>query len=194
MYTETKQRASALVSEFDADPFLGRQIGLEKETLRIDTEGRIAQTNHPAALGSALCNSAVTTDFSESLLEMVTPPCASAKAAFDYLTGLHQFILPRLEYDEGLWNTSMPCILNGDESIRIGEYGHSHNGTMKHVYRRGLGLRYGRRMQAIAGIHFNFSLPESAWPVWQQLQSTDSATPRRRAEWSAGARPAPSRR
>jgi len=173
VYTETKQRASALVSEFDADQFLGRRIGLEKETLRIDTEGRIAQTNHPAALGSALCNSAVTTDFSESLLEMVTPPCASAKAAFDYLTGLHQFILPRLEHDEGLWNTSMPCILNGDESIRIGEYGNSHNGIMKHVYRRGLGLRYGRRMQAIAGIHFNFSLPDSAWSVWQQLQNAD---------------------
>ena len=171
MYAETQQRAAALVSEFDSNPFLARQVGLEKETLRIDTEGRIAQTNHPAALGSALCNGAVTTDFSESLLEMVTPPCDSAKAAFDYLTGLHQFILPRLEHDEGLWNTSMPCILNGEDSIRIGEYGKSHNGIMKHVYRRGLGLRYGRRMQAIAGIHFNFSLPDSVWPVWQQLHS-----------------------
>ncbi len=171
MYAETKQRATALVSEFDSDRLLGRQVGLEKETLRIDTDGRIAQTNHPTALGSALCNSAVTTDFSESLLEMVTPPCASAKAAFDYLTGLHQFILPRLEHGEGLWNTSMPCILDGEDSIRIGEYGDSHNGIMKHVYRRGLGLRYGRRMQAIAGIHFNFSFPDSAWSIWQQLHS-----------------------
>ena len=169
MYSEVSQRAKALLSETDAGFFSGSRVGLEKETLRIDAKGQIAQSDHPAALGSALCHSQITTDFSESLLEMVTPPCGSIVDALEYITAIHQYILPRLENNEQLWNTSMPCILNGDESIRIGRYGHSHNGIMKHVYRKGLGLRYGRRMQAIAGIHFNYSMPETSWPMWQQL-------------------------
>jgi len=169
VYSEVTRRAKALISDADADFFASRRIGLEKETLRIDSQGVIAQTDHPKALGSALCNSQITTDFSEALLEMVTPPCASVSQALAHMVGIHQFILPRLNDGEGLWNTSMPCVINGDDSIRIGRYGSSHNGIMKHVYRRGLGLRYGRRMQAIAGIHFNYSMPEKSWPMWQQF-------------------------
>ncbi|MCL4130029.1 UNVERIFIED_CONTAM: hypothetical protein GTU68_037124 [Idotea baltica] len=161
--------ASALIKDTDNNFFSNRRVGLEKETLRIDTAGHIAQTGHPEALGSALCNSQITTDFSESLLEMVTPPCTSVAEALEYMVGIHQFILPRLEDGEGLWNTSMPCVIDGDESIHIGRYGNSHNGIMKHVYRRGLGLRYGRRMQAIAGIHFNYSMSDISWPLWQSL-------------------------
>lgn len=176
MYKEVNQRAKSLVAQADTEWFSSRRVGLEKETLRIDADGKIAQTNHPTALGSALCNSQITTDFSEALLEMVTPPCTSVSQALNYMTGIHQFILPRLNDSEGLWNTSMPCVLDGDDSIRIGQYGRSHNGIMKHVYRRGLGLRYGRRMQAIAGIHFNYSMPEQSWPVWQQIHNqTNSA-------------------
>ncbi len=176
MYTEVSHRSKALTETADKDLFSKRRVGLEKETLRIDTNGKIAQSDHPKSLGSALCNGQVTTDFSEALLEMVTPPCASVGAALDHLVGIHQFILPRLENGEGLWNTSMPCVLDGDSSIRIGRYGTSHNGTMKQAYRRGLGLRYGRRMQAIAGIHFNYSMPEQSWPLWQQLHSFDNQT------------------
>lgn len=168
VYSDVSKRTQALLSGIDSNFFSGRQVGLEKETLRVDSNGRIAQTDHPKSLGSALCNSQITTDFSEALLEMVTPPSASVGEALSYLTSIHQFILPRLEQDEGLWNTSMPCVIGGDNSIRIGQYGHSHNGMMKQAYRRGLGLRYGRRMQAIAGVHFNFSLPEHCWPVWQK--------------------------
>jgi glutamate--cysteine ligase len=96
---------------------------------------------------------------------MVTPPCDSASAAVEYLSGLHQYIVDRLPSGEHIWNTSMPCILHGGDSVRIGQYGSSFSGQMKHVYRRGLALRYGRRMQAIAGIHFNCSLPDAAWLV-----------------------------
>ena len=169
MYPEVRQRAQTLEAQSDATFFANRKVGLEKETLRIDDNGKIAQTDHPKALGSALCNAQITTDFSEALLEMVTPPCVSVTNALDHMIGLHQFILPRLENSEMLWNTSMPCIIDGDDSIRIGQYGHSHTGIMKQVYRRGLGLRYGRRMQAIAGIHFNYSMPENSWPMWQSL-------------------------
>ncbi len=158
-----------LASSRSPDVFADRNIGLEKESLRVTSSGGISQKDHPAALGAALTHPFITTDFSEALLEMVTPPCQSATAAVDYLTGIHQFIVQRLPDNEHIWNTSMPCILRGGQSVRIGEYGSSHSGQMKHAYRRGLGLRYGRRMQAIAGVHFNFSMPESSWSLRQAL-------------------------
>lgn len=169
MYSEVKQRANRLLAASDSNILAGRKIGLEKESLRVSAAGGISQADHPAALGCALTHPSITTDFSEALLEMVTPPCDSAEQALDYLTGIHQFIVDRLPPGENIWNTSMPCILRGGESVRIGEYGSSFSGQMKHAYRRGLGLRYGRRMQAIAGVHFNFSLPEQSWQVRDAL-------------------------
>ncbi len=169
MYIEVDSRAKRLLDTHSAAVFAKRNIGLEKESLRVAADGAISQQRHPPSLGSPLCNKSITTDFSEALIEMVTPPCKSAESVMAYLTGLHQFIASRLPDQEHLWNTSMPCILHGEQSIRIGQYGDSHNGQMKQAYRRGLGLRYGRRMQAIAGVHFNFSFDESIWPVWQEL-------------------------
>lgn len=169
MYSEVKQRADKLVQDSEPAVFADRKIGLEKESLRVTRSGGISQADHPAALGAALSHPSITTDFSEALLEMVTPPSDSAEKALEYLTAVHQFIVHRLPAGEHIWNTSMPCILHGAESVRIGEYGSSHTGRMKHAYRRGLGLRYGRRMQAIAGVHFNFSMPESSWALRSKL-------------------------
>ena len=169
MYNEVDSRAKRLLDTHSAAVFAKRNIGLEKESLRVAADGAISQQRHPSSLGSPLCNKSITTDFSEALIEMVTPPCKSAESVMVYLTGLHQFIAARLPDQEHLWNTSMPCILHGEQSIRIGQYGNSHNGQMKQAYRRGLGLRYGRRMQAIAGVHFNFSFDETIWPIWQKL-------------------------
>ena len=169
MYSEVRRKADRLVTLCKPALLDGRKIGLEKESLRVSATGSISQRDHPEALGRALTHPNITTDFSEALLEMVTPPCDSAADAIDYLSAIHQFIVTRLPAGEHIWNTSMPCILRGGDSVRIGEYGESHSGKMKHAYRRGLGLRYGRRMQAIAGIHFNFSLPDSAWIARQQL-------------------------
>jgi len=64
----------------------------------------------------------------------------------------------------------MPCIVHGDDSIPIARYGSSNIGQMKHFYRVGLGSRYGRLMQAIAGIHYNFSLSDDFWSHWQEIQ------------------------
>lgn len=171
MYSEVRKKAELLIENCGPELFSGRKTGLEKECLRVSASGGISQRDHPEALGRALTHPFITTDFSEALLEMVTPPCASAAKAMDFLTATHQFIVNRLPPGEHIWNTSMPCILRGGQSVRIGEYGSSHAGQMKHAYRRGLGLRYGRRMQAIAGVHFNFSMPECAWNVRQQLDS-----------------------
>tara|TARA_R110002167_G_scaffold22811_6_gene81411 strand:+ start:311 stop:1705 length:1395 start_codon:yes stop_codon:yes gene_type:complete len=74
---------------------------------------------------------------------------------------------------EYLWPASMPCRLGGDESIPIAQYGCSNTGQMKHVYRQGLAHRYGRIMQSIAGIHYNFSLPDAFWPICQSLWGSE---------------------
>ncbi len=145
--------------------------GIEKESLRISKDGFIAQTPHPKALGSALTHPYITTDYSEALIELITPPFADVKDSLTYLRNIHQFVYQHLD-NEILLGASMPCGIDGDESIPIAEYGSSNIGRMKHVYRHGLWHRYGRTMQSIAGIHFNYSVPEALWPVLHQQENS----------------------
>jgi len=132
--------------------------GIEKESLRATPEGALAMTPHPAALGSALTHPHITTDFSEAQPELVTGVHASPEACLAELTQIHQFVYRNIG-DELLWCASMPCGLPADDRIPIGQYGRSNSGRLKTVYRIGLAHRYGRRMQTISGIHYNFSLP-----------------------------------
>ncbi|MDD2863473.1 MAG: glutamate--cysteine ligase [Methylococcales bacterium] len=136
--------------------------GIEKESLRINAQGLISQANHPYALGSTLTHPQITTDYSEALIELITPPFSNIRDTLKTLQNIHQFVYDNLE-EEQLLCASMPCGIDGDESIRIAEYGTSNIGRMKHVYRHGLWHRYGRTMQAIAGIHFNYSVPDKLW-------------------------------
>lgn len=144
------------------------QHGVEKEGLRVDLSGRISQTGHPDALGSALTHPAITTDYSEALLEFITPVTTQPEETLNTLQELHQFALMAAP-DEVIWPASMPAVLAGEESVRIAEYGQSHLGRLKHVYRQGLWHRYGRIMQTIAGVHFNFSMPQDFWQPWQSF-------------------------
>ena len=139
----------------------GMRRGVEKESLRATSTGMLALTPHPAALGSPLTHPHITTDFSESQVELVTGAHQQVQAVLDELTALHQFTYRTLRDlgDEMLWVSSMPCGLPTDETIPIGRYGSSNVGRAKSVYRMGLGHRYGRRMQTISGIHYNWSLP-----------------------------------
>ena len=136
----------------------GIRCGVEKESLRVEPNGMLAATPHPSGLGSALTHPQITTDFSESQVELVTGAQHSAQACLDELTQIHQFTY-RAIGDEMLWVSSMPCRLPADDAIPIGRYGTSNVGTAKSVYRTGLGHRYGRRMQTISGIHYNWSMP-----------------------------------
>jgi len=140
--------------------------GIERETLRVDGAGRLALTPHPPALGAALTHPQITTDYSESLLEFITPAEHDIATALDQLDAVHRFALANLN-GELLWSQSMPCELPGEAEIPIAWYGRSHIGMLKHVYRRGLALRYGKPMQCIAGIHYNYSLAENLWPLLQ---------------------------
>ncbi len=163
-----EKRLAALVNSRVRGVLQGGLKGVERESLRVTAKGRIALSPHPRALGSALTHEHVTTDYSEALIELVTPPFPHAWELVQYLCDIHQFVYRHLE-DELLWATSMPCAIEGDESIPIAQYGSSNVGRMKSVYRVGLGHRYGRVMQAISGVHFNYSFPEGLWPVLGEI-------------------------
>jgi glutamate--cysteine ligase len=141
--------------------------GIEKESLRVRPDGMLASTPHPAALGSPLTHSHITTDFSESQLELITGVHDDVENCLEELSEIHQFVYRHIGV-ETLWCASMPCTLPADKDIPIGRYGNSNVGRAKTVYRNGLSHRYGSRMQTISGIHYNFSVPEQAWPLLQQ--------------------------
>ena len=143
--------------------------GIERECLRVTSEGRLAQTPHPEALGAALTNEQITTDYSESLLEFITPALPNPADTLSSLDKIHRFAYTKLG-SEYLWSPSMPCPLPAEEDIPIAYYGTSNIGQLKYVYRKGLALRYGKTMQCIAGIHYNFSLPEQLWPLLKETE------------------------
>jgi glutamate--cysteine ligase len=161
-----EERLGALTPEI----LRGIRRGLEKESLRVQPDGRLAATPHPAALGSALTHPHITTDFSEAQLELITGVHTSVEACLEELTQIHQFVA-RAIGDERLWCASMPCRLPAEKDIPLGRYGDSNVGTAKTVYRRGLAYRYGRHMQTISGIHYNLSMPETAWPALQKADA-----------------------
>jgi glutamate--cysteine ligase len=166
-----ERRLAGLVNAREHGVLAGGLKGVEREALRVTAEGRIAKTPHPPALGSALTHPHITTDYSEALIELVTPPFPSAWELQQYLCDVHQFVYSELG-QELLWATSMPCVVGGDAEIPIARYGSSNIGRMKHVYRVGLGLRYGRMMQAISGVHYNYSFPDRLWPVLEAVNQS----------------------
>jgi len=161
--TQSRRHLESLVARLHAAGatqwLRGNRIGLEKEGLRASAAGRLATSTHPPALGSALTHPYITTDFSEALLELITPPTSQIDELLAFLTDLHAYAYRHLG-DELIWATSMPCVLEGGAGIPLAYYGNSNAGLMKTVYRRGLGNRYGRTMQVIAGLHFNFSFSD----------------------------------
>lgn len=163
-----KKRIAEL-SQHQAISFVaGIRRGFEKESLRMDKQGMIALTPHPRELGSSLMHPSITTDFSESLLEFVTPPRSSIELLFKDLFELHHYTYQVLT-DESLWALSMPCKLPDEKQIPIAYYGTSNIGKIKYIYRKGLGLRYGLAMQTISGVHFNFSFSDSFWQAYHNF-------------------------
>lgn len=146
--------------------------GIERECLRVDGQGQLALTPHPRALGSALTHPKITTDYSEALLEFITGTETDPQKTLTELDAIHRYTYSKLG-DELLWSPSMPGHLPDESQIPIAEYGSSNIGRLKYVYRQGLALRYGKTMQCIAGIHYNFSLPEALWSVLQADEGDD---------------------
>lgn len=143
---------------------LGTLRGIEKEGLRVDSSGRLSKRPHPLALGSALTHPRITTDYSEALLELITAPHGRIDDLIAEIGEIHRVVALNLG-DEIMWNQSMPALLPDEADIPIAWYGTSNTGMLKHVYRRGLAVRYGKTMQCIAGLHYNFSLDEAIWDL-----------------------------
>ena len=172
MSSRYERRLAELAGAGQAANLRSIQRGLEKESLRIAPNGRLAQTPHPAALGSALTHDYITTDYSEALLEFITPVSTDIEKSLSTLEDIHRYTYGEIG-DELLWAASMPCVLEGDDQIPVAQYGSSNIARMKTVYRMGLGYRYGRLMQTISGIHYNFSMPLD-W--WESAQAVDEDT------------------
>ena len=149
--------------------------GLEKEALRIDRYGYLSKKLHPDALGSPLTHPSITTDFSEAQLEFVTGVHNSIESCMQEMEEIHRWVYEILD-DELLWPSSMPCMLRGEHSIPLATYGTSNLGKFKEVYRRGLALRFGKYMQTISGLHYNFSIPCSLWESFAQLCGEENST------------------
>jgi len=167
-----ERRLAGLINSGEREVLRGGRKGVEKESLRVTPAGEIAQTRHPAALGAPLTNEHITTDFSESLIELVTPPFRETWELLQYLCDIHQFVYRHLD-EELLWSTSMPCAIDGDASIPLAQFGSSNVGRMKTVYRHGLGMRYGRIMQAISGVHFNYSFSAGLWDALENVNRSN---------------------
>ncbi len=143
--------------------------GIEREALRVTASREMSGRHHPPELGSALTHPFITTDFAEPLLEFITEPFPTVDDLLRQLGDIHSFAASQMQ-EELLWPCSMPCRLGNDAGIPLAQYGSSNMGKMKTIYRRGLGHRYGRKMQTIAGIHFNFSVPDA---VWSKMRADD---------------------
>ncbi|UZA43011.1 glutamate--cysteine ligase [Moraxella bovis] len=156
---------------FNSALVAGMKRGIEKEGLRMQPNGHASKVFHPAKLGSKLTHPYITTDYSENLLELITTPKATIKDALDMLRELHVLVHRSLEYGELMWPLSMPCMLSADDSdIPLADYGTSNIGKLKTLYRSGLGVRYGRKMQTIAGLHYNLSVGDDLFNKWAKAE------------------------
>lgn len=162
MYWNFKQIIKTLSRGDNYRLLAGSKHGLERECLRITKKGKLAQTAHPKVLGSALTNPYITTDFSESQLELVTPAFNKEEDTLKFLEDIHLFVDKNLT-NELLWPFSMPCRLPSEKKIPLANYGKSYTGQKKTLYRIGLSHRYGRKMQTVSGTHYNFSFSDKFW-------------------------------
>jgi glutamate--cysteine ligase len=165
----THPTAAALIPVWLGPTHLqGMLRGIERESLRMQSNGFLSQHRHPEALGAALTHPFITTDYSEALMEFITPPQDSIAKSLNFLEDIHRFTAQHLPAGESLWPLSMPCMLDAkEENIPLAQYGSSNLGQFKTLYRHGLGVRYGRRMQTIAGVHYNLSFPEHFFAALQ---------------------------
>ena len=162
------------LKELEGDGFFDELVikrGIEKEFFRIDSAGFMSKRPHPKSLGSALKNKYITTDFAEAQLELVTPVFEDIDALYDFLYSLHVYVAKNIDEDEMLWPFSMPPKIKNESDINLGYYHQSDIGLLKHVYRKGLKVRYGPTMQCVSGMHYNFSIKHSSFSTL--LDSTD---------------------
>lgn len=126
------------------------KFGIERETLRVDANGRLAQTKH------IFTEDAISRDFCENQVELITPVCDSIEGTLESLKGLSQKVTKKLaENGEYLWLSSNPPYIEGEDEIPIARFDPVHSG--KQQYRFNLEQRYGKKLMLYSGVHFNLS-------------------------------------
>ncbi|WP_201027335.1 glutamate--cysteine ligase [Serratia rubidaea] len=166
---------SQALSWLEAHPqaLKGIRRGIERETLRVTADGKLATTGHPEHLGAALTHHWITTDFAEALLEFITPVDDNIDHLLTFLRDIHRYVARNIG-EERMWPLSMPCFIGAEQDIELAQFGSSNIGRMKTLYREGLKNRYGALMQTISGVHYNFSLPMEFWQAWAGVEDAES--------------------
>ena len=149
---------------------LKARYGIEKEGQRVDLDGNLAKTGHPASIGLADEHPYIQRDFSETQMELITPVLNTLDELFDYLSGIHDVAHRSMGKEEMLWPLSMPPALpEKEEDIMIAKF----DNFESVLYRRSLANSYGRRKQMICGIHFNFEFSDDMLRMLFELQSEE---------------------
>ena len=143
---------------FSSKEILSGNFGIEREALRLDKNGYLAKSDHPEEFGDKAHNPYITTDFSESQIEVITPALSDIKETYDFTRALYDIVAMEIG-DEYLWPDSMPCIIPDDKDIPVAKF--DNNSKEAQEYREKLLLKYGGKKQLISGIHYNFSFDES---------------------------------
>lgn len=161
----------ANLSKLSSNEILEGSFGIEWESLRAKDDGKLSLTPHPAVFGDKLTNPLITTDFSESQIEIITPTFDTIDDAFENFSLLSDMVNASLPRDEYLWFQSIPCILPYWDQIPIAQY--SEEGESSQKYREDLARRYGVKKQMISGVHFNFSFSEKFLKKLYSLENDD---------------------
>jgi len=171
------QDISKKIAFLKANPKILKSIfrGIERETLRIEKNGSFSKKMHPYLIGSPLTHRWITTDFSENLLEFITPTSNNIDYLLSFLKDLHCFTALKTK-NELMWPFSIPYFYESKTNIPIAQYGNSNLGKMKTIYRIGLKNRYGDLPNTISGVHYNFSLPVIFWDHWKKTTNKKNNT------------------
>ena len=159
------------LSKLSSDEILAGSFGIEWESLRAKGDGELSLTPHPEIFGDKLTNPLITTDFSESQIEIITPAFNTIDKAFDTFSLLADLVNSSLPDDEYLWFQSIPCILPYWDKIPIAQY--SDEGLESQKYREDLAKKYGVKKQMISGVHFNFSFSDDFLKKLYEIENTD---------------------
>lgn len=142
---------------FIPQQLLKGNYGIEREMLRVDKEGYLSFTDHPEIFGDKVLNPYITTDFSESQVEVITPVLDNIEETYSFSKALYDIVALEIG-DELLWPQSMPCSIPKDDEIPVAKY--SEEGREEQEYRNKLLNKYGGKKQLISGIHYNYSFNE----------------------------------
>ena len=158
--------------KLSSDEILAGSFGIEWESLRAKEDGKLSLTPHPAIFGDKLTNPVITTDFSESQIEIITPTFDTIDEAYDTFSLLADLVNASLPDDEYLWFQSIPCILPYWDRIPIAQY--SEDGVDNQKYREDLAMKYGVKKQMISGVHFNFSFSDNFLKKLYSLEKSNA--------------------